>query len=75
MGRATQIPGAWSTTFCTVTLSIFRILIKVSFLSYKTVYQFTFSEQKEPDNSEVYRSLQNCGSAVWNTIYTTILSH
>jgi hypothetical protein len=41
--------------------NILSIIIAV-FLTHRIVYQFTYTKQKAPDNSEVYMSLQNCGS-------------
>jgi hypothetical protein len=38
------------------------------------VYQFTSTEQKVTDNSEVHRSIQNCGSSIWNLLHVTLLA-
>jgi hypothetical protein len=54
------------TKFCTVAPHVFSIIIAVCFLTCENVYQFTYTEQKAPDNSEIHRSPQNCGSLVWN---------
>ena len=51
-------------TFCTLapdTVSV-KIVVLLLPLQYRTVYHFTFTEQKEPVNTEIRRSLQNCGS-------------
>jgi hypothetical protein len=45
----------------TVSIKIAALLLP---LQYRAVYHFTFTEQKAPDNSEVRRSLQNCGSSL-----------
>jgi hypothetical protein len=37
------------------------------------VNQFICTKQKAPDNSDVHRSLQNCGSSVWNLLHVTLL--
>jgi hypothetical protein len=50
---------AHGTKFCTVVLDNFTI-IAVSALAYKMFHQFTCSDQKVPDNSEVHRSCQRC---------------
>ena len=52
-------------TFCTLapdTVSI-EIAARLLPLRYRTVYHFTFTDQKAPDNTEVRSSLQNCGSS------------
>jgi len=41
-------------------------------LTYKNVYPFTSTKKKVPENSEVHRSLQNCGSSVWCCLHVTI---
>jgi len=45
-----------------------NIFSKINALSLTNTYeyQFTSTKQKVPDNSEIYWSLQNCGSSVWN---------
>jgi hypothetical protein len=48
--------------------------VTVSFPPYiKNMCQFTYTKQKVPDNSEVHRSLQRCGSSVglWNLFHDT----
>jgi hypothetical protein len=35
-------------------------------------YQSTCTGKKAPDNSEVHRSLQNCGSSVWHLLHVTL---
>lgn len=37
------------------------------------MYQFTCTEQKEPDYGEVHESLQNCRSSLWNLFHITLL--
>jgi len=37
------------------------------------MYQFTFSEQKTPDNSQVHRSLQKCHSSLREFLHFTLL--
>ena len=44
------------------------ILITLYFTYVFCVYQFTRTGQKASDRSEAHRSLQNCGSAVWNLL-------
>ena len=39
----------------------------------KNVYQFTCTQQKAPENSEVHRSLQNCGSSVRNLLHVSTM--
>ena len=39
------------------------------FLTYKDSYQFTCTEHKVLDNSEVQRSVHNCGSSVWHLLH------
>jgi hypothetical protein len=41
------------------------IISDVCFPDIQKVYQFTHTKQKAPDDSNVQRSLQNCGSSVW----------
>ena len=43
-------------------------------LTHKNVYQFTCTEQKATDNSQVHRSVQNFGSPVWNLLDATVLA-
>jgi hypothetical protein len=38
------------------------------------VYQFTFAQQRAPDNSEVHRSLESFGSLVWKLLCVTLLA-
>jgi len=40
----------------------------------KTVNQFTRTEQKASDKSEVHRSLQNFGYSAWNLLYVIFLT-
>lgn len=42
--------------------------------TYRSVYQFTCIDQKAPDNTVVHRSLQNCGSSVWNLLHVAPLT-
>jgi hypothetical protein len=37
-------------------------IIAVFLLTYRIVYQFTYTENKSPDNSKVHTLLQTCGS-------------
>jgi len=37
------------------------------------VYQLTSTQQKAPENSEVHRSLHNCGSSIRNLLHVTAL--
>jgi hypothetical protein len=60
--------------FCSLAPNIFSIIISDVFLTYKNVYQFLSTEQKAAANSEVHRSVQNCGSSVWNLIRVTLLA-
>lgn len=39
---------------------------------YTNLYQFKCSEQKAPDNSEVHRSIENCGFSVWNLLHVAL---
>jgi hypothetical protein len=45
---------------------MFSITIAVSITRAQKVYQFTCTEQKATDDSEVQRSLQSCGFSVRN---------
>jgi hypothetical protein len=38
----------------------------------KNVCQFSCTEQKAPDSSEVHRLLQNCGSSVWHLLHSAL---
>jgi hypothetical protein len=73
--RGAQIQSAWShgrlAVFCTVAFNICNIVIAGFCTAYKNVYQCTCTELKEPVNSEVHRSLQSCGSSVWNLFHIT----
>jgi hypothetical protein len=42
--------------------------------TYKNVYQFTCTEQKVSDNSDVHRSLQNCAPSVRNMLHVSLLA-
>jgi hypothetical protein len=53
-----------ATKFCTVAPAVFRIIIEDFFRTYKSVYQFTCTEQRAPDNSEIQSSLHNCGNCL-----------
>jgi hypothetical protein len=48
-------------TFCAVATDTVSINVAAPLhpVQYRTVYHFTFTEQKAPDNTEVRRSLQN----------------
>ena len=61
------------TKFCTMAPNIFGIIIVVPSpnLTYKNVDQFTCTEQKAPDNSEVHMALQNCESSAWSFLHFT----
>ena len=64
-----------ASTFCTLAPNIFGIIIPVMFsLHTKLCYQFTCTEHEAPDNNEVQRSLQNCGSSVWILRHVTFLA-
>jgi len=65
------MPNCTGNQFCKVMPNIFR-LIGIVFSLYKTLYQFTCTEQKAPDNTEVERSIQNCGSSAWNVLHVTL---
>jgi hypothetical protein len=75
--RGVQIPGIWSPgqlNFVWWPL-ILSALITVTFLPiYKNLYQFTRTAHKTPDESEVHRSLKNCGSSAWNVLPVNILA-
>jgi hypothetical protein len=58
---------------CTATSNILNFMLLRFFLHTKTCYQLTCNEQTAPGNSEVYTSLQNCGSSVWDLLHATIL--
>jgi hypothetical protein len=48
---------------------VLAYLLQVFFpLTYKNVYHFTWTVQKGPFS----RSLQNCGSSVWNFLHVTL---
>jgi len=38
-------------------------------VTYKIVYHCACAEQKAPDNSELHRSFQNCGSSICNLLH------
>jgi len=44
----------------TASIKIAALLLSVQ---YRSVYHFTFTDQKAPDNTEVRSSLQSCGSS------------
>ena len=52
----------------TVVSDIFSIIISVLLFppTYKTVCKFMYTEKNVPGSGEVYRSLEKCGSSVWN---------
>jgi hypothetical protein len=56
----------WVTVFCTVMSNIFSKIAALFPLTNTHEYQFTSTKQKVSDNSDIYWSLQNCGSSVWN---------
>ena len=70
-----QRPTEPATKFYTVTPNISGIITAVCSVKYKNVCHFTCTEQKASDNSDVYRSVQNCGAAVWSLLHVTFLTH
>jgi hypothetical protein len=60
-------------TFCMVAPNIFITIIRVVFLANKYVYQVMCTMQKGPENSEVHKSLQNCGSLAQNLLNVMLL--
>ena len=64
VGRATEYRMMAPIICSTITAFLFYI---------KNVYQFTCTQQKAPENSEVHRSLQNCGLSVRNLLHVTTL--
>ena len=50
------------------------ILITAEFTYVKKMHHFKFSRQKAQHDSEVHRSLDSCGSWVWNLLHVTILT-
>jgi hypothetical protein len=72
--KKTMCPVTWAITiFFMVTQHIFYINYCSSPVTYKNVYQVTCTNNKVPRNSEVQRSLQNCGPSVRNLLHVTIL--
>ena len=59
--------------FYTLVPNILSIIIAVFFsLAFKNLYQVTCTEQKVPDSSDIHKSLQNCGSSLWNLLYVYV---
>jgi len=61
------------TAFCMVAPNILITIIRVVFLSNKYMYQIMCTMQKVPENSEVHKSLQNCGSLAQNLLNVILL--
>jgi len=61
------------TTFCMVAPYIFITIIRVVFLANKYLYQIMYTTQKVPENSEVHKSLQSCGSLAQNLLNVILL--
>ena len=62
---AAQIPGVlspWGLNFVLWQLIFSAYFLQSLFITNKNAYHFTCTEQKGPDNSEVRRPFQNCGS-------------
>jgi hypothetical protein len=47
--------------------------ITVSFLTYKSTYQLTYTEKRKTTGSGVQRSLENFGSSEWSLLRITFL--
>jgi hypothetical protein len=66
------------TNFCSVAPNIASISIASPpspHFTYQYSYQFTCTERKAPATVDVHRSLQHCGSPVWNLLHVTLLVH
>jgi hypothetical protein len=61
------------TKCCTVAPNIFRIIV-AAFSSDKKVCQITCTSPKRQITGDVHRSLQNCGSPLWDLLYVTLLA-
>ena len=47
-------------------------IIRVFFLTQRSVHHFISTEQLVPDTSQIHRSLQNCESNVWNLLHNAL---
>jgi hypothetical protein len=70
-----QRPTDPAIKYYTVTPNISAIITAVCLINYKHMCHFTCTEQKAPNYSGVYRSVQNCGAAVWSLLHVTFLTH
>jgi hypothetical protein len=69
--RRAQIPRTRETKFYRMVSNIFST-IAVPFHTYKNMYQFTCTEQKAPDTTEIPRSSQNFVFWVRNCLHVTL---
>jgi len=60
-----------ATKFCTVVPDIISIIITYT---HKNVYQFSFSEPKATQNSDVHGPLTNFWASIWKLFNVTILA-
>jgi len=60
-------------TFCMVEPNIFITIIRAVYLANKCMYWIMCTAQKVPENSEVHKSLQNCGSLAQNLLNVNLL--
>ena len=61
------------TIFCMVAHNIVITITRVVFLANRNVYQIMCTAQKVPENSNVHKSLQNCGSLAQNLLNVRLL--
>jgi hypothetical protein len=66
-------PGRRAAECCRVTPKVFSIVTAVRSLCTNTCHS-TRTEQKAPDNSQVYKSLQNCGFSAQKMLPVNILA-